>query len=73
MRGAAEGAAPASVVADAIVAAATDPGTPVHMLVGEGAEAAVDMTGKVSFDNWLPQFVQHAQTVAGPRPGATPE
>ncbi|MEV8398217.1 SDR family oxidoreductase [Streptomyces niveus] len=73
MRGAAEGAAPASVVADAIVAAATDPGTPVHTLVGEGAEAAVDMAGKVSFDDWLPQFVQHAQTLAGPRPAAAPE
>ncbi|MFE4492006.1 hypothetical protein ACFRKD_06045 [Streptomyces niveus] len=68
MRGAAEGAAPASVVAGAIVAAATDPGTPVHTSVGDGAETAVDMAGKVSFDDWLPQFVQHAQTLAGLAP-----
>ncbi|EST32825.1 hypothetical protein M877_03330 [Streptomyces niveus NCIMB 11891] len=59
--------------ADAIVAAATDHGTPVHTLVGEGAEAAVDMAVKVLFRRLAPQFVQHAQTLAGPRPGAAPE
>lgn len=73
MEGSAEGAAGAGVVADAIVAAATDPGTPLHAPVGEGAEAAVDMVAEVAYDDWFPQFVQYAQTVAGPRPTAAPD
>ncbi|MFD5898817.1 MULTISPECIES: SDR family oxidoreductase [unclassified Streptomyces] len=71
MLGTAEGAADASVVAEAVVAAAEDPATPLHSPVGEGAEAAIEMVTKVAFDDWLPQFVAYAQTLAGPRP--TPE
>ncbi|WP_239065373.1 hypothetical protein [Streptomyces sp. S4.7] len=63
------GAGDASVVADA-VAAAADPATPLHAPVGEGAAAAIEMVGKVAFDDWLPRFVEYAQTLAGPRPTA---
>lgn len=68
MLGTSEGAADASVVANAVVTAATDPATPLHTPVGEGAEAAIEMTTKIPFDDWLPQFITYAQTLAGPRP-----
>lgn len=68
MLGTAEGAGDASVVAEAVVAAAEDPATPLHSPVGEGAQAAIEMVTKVAFDDWLPQFVEYAQTLAGPRP-----
>ncbi|MEV7421195.1 SDR family oxidoreductase [Streptomyces sp. NPDC091212] len=64
----AESAADASLVADAVIAAATDPATPLHAPVGEEAAMAIDMVGKVGFDDWLPHFVHHAEAVAGPRP-----
>ncbi|MFE3250532.1 SDR family oxidoreductase [Streptomyces sp. NPDC059209] len=70
MLGTAEGAGDAGVVADAVVVAAEDPATPLHAPVGDGAEAAIEMVGKVAFDDWLPQFVEYAQTLAGPRPPA---
>ncbi|GAB2699164.1 SDR family oxidoreductase [Kitasatospora kifunensis] len=57
-----------AVVADAIVAAVENPDTPLHALVGEEAEMAVDLAGKAGYEQWYPQFVQQAEHFAGPRP-----
>ncbi|MET8179280.1 hypothetical protein [Streptomyces sp. NPDC005336] len=42
--------------------------TPLHVPVGEDAKMAAEFIGKVSFEEWLPQFVQRAEGIAGPRP-----
>lgn len=58
-----------SVVAEAIVAAADDPSTPVHVLVGEDAIGFVDLvTSLGTFEAWKPVGQQIAEGVAGPRP-----
>ena len=58
-----------SVVADAIVAAADDPATPVHVLVGEDAVGFVDLvTSLGTYEAWKPVGQQIAEGVAGPRP-----
>ncbi len=56
-------------VADAIVAAATVPDTPVHNLVGADAALFVDMVAQAgTFENWLPIGKSVVEGVAGPRP-----
>jgi NAD(P)-dependent dehydrogenase (short-subunit alcohol dehydrogenase family) len=58
-----------SVVADAIVAAADDPATPLHVLVGDDAVMFVDLvTQYESFEAWTPVGQQIMEGVAGPRP-----
>lgn len=57
------------VVADAIVAAADDPATPVHVLVGEEAVGFVDLvTSLGSYEAWKPVGQEIIEGVAGPRP-----
>lgn len=56
-------------VAEAIVGAVTDPDGPLHLPVGAEAGVVLDMISKgVGFEDWSGAFVQHAQTIAGPRP-----
>ncbi len=58
-----------SVVADAIVAAADDPTTPVHVLVGEDAVSFVDLvTSLGTYEAWKPVGQQIVEGVSGPRP-----
>ena len=58
-----------SVVADTIVAAADDPATRVHVLVGEDAVGFVDLvTSLGTYEAWKPVGQQIAEGVAGPRP-----
>ncbi|MEU2227788.1 SDR family oxidoreductase [Streptomyces sp. NPDC018347] len=70
----AEGAADSAEAAAAVVAAADDPRTPLHTVVGKDAEAAVEFLAGVSYEQWLPRFLEQAESLAGPRPagpGAT--
>ena len=58
-----------SVVAEAIVNAATDPETPLHNLVGDDAFAFVDMVEQAgTVEAWLPIGISIVESVAGPRP-----
>jgi NAD(P)-dependent dehydrogenase (short-subunit alcohol dehydrogenase family) len=58
-----------SVVADAIVAAADDPATPLHVLVGDDAVMFVDLVTQIgSFEAWIPVGQQIMEGVSGPRP-----
>ena len=57
------------VVADAIVAAADDPATPVHVLVGDDAIGFVDLvTSLGSYEAWKPVGQEIIEGVSGPRP-----
>jgi len=63
----------ASAVADAIVAAAEDPSTPVHVLVGADAEAIVAaVAGLDAFEGFSSLGRQIVESVAGPRPEDPP-
>ncbi len=53
---------------EAVVAAADDPRTPLHTVVGKDAEAAVGFLAGVSYGQWLPRFLDQAESLAGPRP-----
>ncbi|MCF3119263.1 SDR family oxidoreductase [Streptomyces arenae] len=55
-------------VAAAVVAAVEDPETPLHTVVGKDAEMALEFTAGMTYEDWYPQFVQQAESVAGPRP-----
>ncbi|QKV96572.1 SDR family oxidoreductase [Streptomyces sp. NA02950] len=68
LAGVGEAAGDPGVVADAIVGAVENPATPLHLPVGRDAEMAVEFLGTVGFEEWLPQFVARAETIAGPRP-----
>ncbi|GAA3129209.1 hypothetical protein GCM10010521_14320 [Streptomyces rameus] len=64
----AEGAADCAEAAQAVVAAADDAGTPLHTPVGKDAEAALRFLAGVSYEQWLPRFLEQAESLAGPRP-----
>jgi hypothetical protein len=58
-----------SMVAAAIVAAADDPATPIHTLVGDDAFLFVDLVNQAeTFEGWVPVGTQIVESVAGPRP-----
>ena len=64
-----ENGAHPSAVADAIVAAAADPATPLHVLVGDDAHqfiALVEHAG--TMEAWMPIATQIVEQVSGPRP-----
>ena len=66
--GEANGGDPA-VVADAIVRAANDPSTPLHVLVGDDALMFVDLVTQAgTWEGWKPVAVEIISSVAGPRP-----
>ncbi|WP_055529921.1 SDR family oxidoreductase [Streptomyces graminilatus] len=57
--------------AEAIVTAALDPESPVHVLVGPTAAAFTETAAAVgSFENWVKAATQMIETVCGPRPTA---
>ncbi|MEU2440427.1 SDR family oxidoreductase [Streptomyces rubradiris] len=64
----AEGAADSAEAARAVLAAADDPATPLHTVVGEDARAALEFLDGVSYEQWLPRFLEQAGSLAGPRP-----
>lgn len=64
----AEGAADCAEAAEAVVAVADDDGTPLHTPVGKDAEAALRFLAGVSYEQWLPRFLEQAESLAGPRP-----
>ncbi|WP_327330086.1 SDR family oxidoreductase [Streptomyces sp. NBC_01208] len=68
-----EGAGDCGEVAEAVLAAVDDPGTPLHTPVGKDAETALEYLGSASYEQWLPAFLQQAQSLVGPRPGGAPE
>ncbi|EST36339.1 SDR family oxidoreductase [Streptomyces roseochromogenus] len=68
----AEGAADCAEAAEAIVAAVDDPDTPLHTAVGKDAEAALRFLAGVPYEQWLPSFLDQAQSLAGPRPVPPP-
>ncbi|MDF6017916.1 SDR family oxidoreductase [Streptomyces sp. JH34] len=68
-----EGAGDCGEVAEAVLAAVDDPGTPLHTPVGKDAETALEYLGTASYEQWLPLFLQQAQSLVGPRPGAGTE
>ncbi|GAA2977316.1 MULTISPECIES: SDR family oxidoreductase [Streptomyces] len=65
-----EGAGDCGEVAEAVLSAVDDPGTPLHTPVGKDAETALQYLGTASYEQWLPLFLQQAQSLVGPRPGA---
>jgi NAD(P)-dependent dehydrogenase (short-subunit alcohol dehydrogenase family) len=67
----AQGADP-SVVAQAVVRAAEDPATPLHVLVGEGAAAYIDLAARAGgYEGWSAAVTEVFASVAGPRPAPT--
>jgi NAD(P)-dependent dehydrogenase (short-subunit alcohol dehydrogenase family) len=66
--GRANGGDPARV-AEAIVRAADDPATPLHTLVGDDAQAYVDVATRAgSHEGWVAAATGILESVAGPRP-----
>ena len=58
-----------TVVAAAILAAASDPETPLHNLVGDDAAMFVDMVEQAgTVEAWLPIGISIVESVSGPRP-----
>lgn len=59
-----------AAVADAIVAAADDPATPLHVLVGADAKGFVDLVNSLgTYEAWRPVAEDIVAGVAGPKPG----
>jgi NAD(P)-dependent dehydrogenase (short-subunit alcohol dehydrogenase family) len=57
------------LVADAIVAAAHDRATPVHLLVGDDAATYVDVAARAGgYEGWATAVIDLFESVAGPRP-----
>ncbi|MGW0788795.1 SDR family oxidoreductase [Streptomyces sp. NPDC002911] len=65
-----QGAGDCGEVAEAVLAAVDDPGTPLHSPVGKDAETALEYLGTASYEQWLPLFLDQAESLVGPRPGA---
>lgn len=63
-----DGADPAAV-ADAIVAAASDPSTPLHRPVGDDAAMYLDLWAQVgSYEEWMAAVIPIVEGTVGPRP-----
>ncbi|MDH3681089.1 MAG: SDR family oxidoreductase [Acidimicrobiia bacterium] len=58
------------VVAEAIVAAASDPGTPLHTPVGDDAAMYLDLLNEVDgYEGWREALTIQVEAALGPRPG----
>lgn len=69
MEGGVAGGAHPSIVADAIVAAATDETTPLHVLVGEDTTMYMAVLDSVDgFESWVDAVMPVVEQAAGPRP-----
>lgn len=61
----------ASVVADAIVSAATDPATRLHTTVGDDAAMYLDLLSQVDgYEGWMEAVMPLVEGTVGPRPTA---
>lgn len=66
-----EGGADASVVANAIVSAATAPETPLHRPVGDDAAMYLDLQNQVDgYEGWMAAVTPIVEAAVGPRPPA---
>lgn len=64
-----EGGAAPSVVADAVVAAATDPEAKLHTPVGDDAAMYLDLWGQVAgYEGWMEAVTPLVEGAVGPRP-----
>ncbi|MEU3653601.1 SDR family oxidoreductase [Streptomyces sp. NPDC032161] len=63
-----EGAGDCGEVAEAILAAVDDHDTPLHTPVGKDAETALRYLANTTYEQWLPLFLEQAESLAGPRP-----
>ena len=69
MEGRADAGADASSVAEAIVAAARDPQTPLHSPVGEDAEMYLGLWSQVNgYEGWMEAVLPIVAAAVGPRP-----
>ncbi|GKQ35331.1 SDR family oxidoreductase [Streptomyces sp. A012304] len=69
--GGAQAAADPAVAGEAVIAAALDPASPLHVFVGPGGPAFTEAAAAAgSFENWVTTATQIMETVAGPRPTA---
>ncbi|MFJ5262515.1 SDR family NAD(P)-dependent oxidoreductase [Streptomyces sp. NPDC088387] len=50
------------------LAATDNPGTALHTPVGKDAEAALRFLAGVTYEQWLPRFLEQAESLVGPRP-----
>jgi NAD(P)-dependent dehydrogenase (short-subunit alcohol dehydrogenase family) len=67
-----EGGADASIVADAIVSAVTDPDTPLHRPVGDDAAMYLDLQSQVDgYEGWMAAVTPIVEAAVGPRPPAS--
>jgi NAD(P)-dependent dehydrogenase (short-subunit alcohol dehydrogenase family) len=58
-----------AVVAEAVARAAADPGTPLHVLVGDDARTFADLAARADgHEDWVAVATQIVESVAGPRP-----
>jgi NAD(P)-dependent dehydrogenase (short-subunit alcohol dehydrogenase family) len=57
-----------SIVADAIVSAAFDPATPLHVIVGKNMQSVIEFSQASSFEDWLGVHAASVEGVSGPRP-----
>ena len=68
--GVGDGASP-SIVADAIVVAATDPSTPLHTTVGDDADMYLGLLAQVDgFEGWMDAVIPIVEATVGPRPAS---
>ena len=68
-----EGGADPSIVADAIVSAATDPNTLLHTTVGDDAALFVDLAKQAgTWEGWIAMSMPIVEAAVGPRPIAPP-
>ena len=66
-----QGGADASIVADAIVSAATDPETPLHRPVGDDAAMYLELQSQVDgYEGWMAAVTPMVESAVGPRPPA---
>jgi NAD(P)-dependent dehydrogenase (short-subunit alcohol dehydrogenase family) len=63
------GGASPTIVADAIIGAATDPSTPLHTPVGEDADMYLGLLDQVDgFEGWMEAVIPIVEATVGPRP-----
>ena len=67
--GGADGHASPAVVAEAIVAAASDPDTPLHVPVGDDAAMYLGLLDQVDgYEGWMDAVIPIVESTVGPRP-----
>jgi NAD(P)-dependent dehydrogenase (short-subunit alcohol dehydrogenase family) len=73
MTGSVQTGADPAIVADAIVAAATDPNTPLHREVGDDADLFIALWDQTrTYEVWMDTAIPIVEQTAGPRPKPAP-